>query len=74
MTEGIDTFYTSISKDLIPALKAERGDQASPATGTLYARLEIAKALKIDAQGELASCNVSAFYKQIITYTYAVNY
>ena len=74
LTEGIDTFYTSISKDLIPALKAERGDQASPATGTLYARLEIAKALKIDAQGELASCNVSAFYKQIITYTYAVNY
>jgi len=74
LTEEIGIFYISIPKDLIPALKAERGDQLTPASGTLYSRLEIANALTATANEYLGSCGFNAFYKQIIRYTYAVNY
>ena len=74
LTQEISDTYVDVSNVIIPRLKAERGDQDSPAVGTLYARLETAKALKLLADEELASCGVNAFYKQIITYTYAVNY
>jgi len=66
LTEEISNFYISISRDLIPALKAERGDQATPAAGTLYAKLEIAKALKETAQEKLDSCGVNVFISRPI--------
>ena len=74
LTEEISVFYISISKDLIPVLEAERGDQSAPASGTLYSRLRIAKALREDADEYLDSCGVTVFNEKIITYTYAVSY
>ena len=55
-TEVSDT-YTNIKTVLIPALKTERGDRTTPASGTLYARLEEAEALKELALEKLGTCS-----------------